>query len=100
MKILEFSNVEEIKFTKVGKNTFSISIKSDIVDKDKSLKNTTFEANLCTIDSNLVISCNDEYSYYNIGEREGMSKSYSIPMDIHLLVDRKTNNLYTITVDD
>lgn len=97
MEVLKFKNIEEIKFTKVGENTYSISIKSDILNQDKHIKNTMFESNLCVIDSSLTLTCHDEYSCYNIGGIEGMGKSYSIPMNIQLLVDKKSNDIFRIT---
>jgi len=92
---LKFGNIEEIKLTRVGENTFSISIKSDIAKDSNILNDGIFEADLCTIDSAIELKCEREFKNCDTGWYGGIFDTYSIPMNIKLLVD-KNLNMFTI----
>lgn len=85
---LKFENIEEIKFTRVGENTYAISIKSDIRKDEDVLRNGIFESDLCVIDSPVELSCEKQFAFYDVGFNKGISEIYSIPMVIKLLAGK------------
>ena len=94
---MTFKNIEEIKFTRVAEDTFSISIKSDARFNKEELKDTVFEATLCKLDSEIVLRCGREYTY--IRADSGLvyeSEYYDIPLNIKLLLNRELNNTFSI----
>ena len=100
MQLINFTNIKEIKFTKIGKNTYSISINSDMINEGGIVQNTVCKLEKCTIDSMLSIKTTIEHSEYDINGRLGMCESYSIPMNINLLINPETENIFTITKED
>ena len=98
--LLSFENIQEIKFTKVGNNIFSINIKSDINSNGEQLKDTVFEAKLCKIDSTLKLKCEKEYVDVQIhSDFTIKSESFSIPINIQLLLNQELNQFFNITKD-
>ena len=96
--MLTLENIEEIKFTKVGNNTFSLTIKSDIDLNKKKLKNTVFEAQLCKIDSRLELKMEKEYTDVQIyNDYFVRSEYFNIPINIRLLLNKELNQFFSIT---
>jgi hypothetical protein len=96
--MMTFGNIEEIKFTKIRNNVFSLHIKSDIDLSGKELENTTFEAQLCKIDPILELKLGKDYTDVKIHDDFIMrSESLSIPMNIQILLDNKLDQFFTIT---
>ncbi len=94
---LTFNNIEEIKFTKIHDNVFSISIKSDIELNGKDIKDTVFKAQLCKIDPTLELKFGREYTDVSIGNEYIIkSESLSIPINVQLLFDRELNEFFSI----
>lgn len=96
-KFLDFRDIKEIKFTRVGDNTYSISIQSDIEMDNKTLKDSIFESRLCTLDSALTLYFQNEYTNAWFGKNPISSKCFSIPLDIKILLDTKEQKFFTIT---
>jgi len=83
-----FENIQEIKFTKVEGNIFSISIQSDIQQQDIIYDNTLFTSQLCKIDSTLELRLDREYTDINLGREITTAETYSIPMKVVLLFNQ------------
>ncbi len=84
----EFENVEEIKFTRVGKDIFSVSINS---------KKSKFEATYCKINPTLELKLCKQYSDIELGDGALLkSESFSIPINIEILLDNKIQQLFKI----
>ena len=83
-----FKNIQEIKFTKVEDNLFSISIQSDIQQQDTMYDNTLFTSQLCKIDPTLELRLNREYADVNLGGKTTTVETYSIPMNVDLLFNQ------------
>jgi len=96
---MQFENIKEIKFTRVGENTFAVSIKSDLRKDNNFLSNAIFESELCVIDSPIRLSCEREFVGYDINCLRGVSETYTIPMTVKLLLD-KNLKMYTIKPDN
>lgn len=96
-KFLDFKDIKEIKFTRVGENTYSISIQSDIEMNNKILENSLFESQLCTLDPTIELQLSTEYTNAWLGEKFMNSKCFNIPLNIKLLLDTKEQNFFTIT---
>jgi len=95
--LLEFKNIEEIKFTRIKNNIFAITINSDIDWNDNYFKGAIFEAKYCKIDSTLEIKMNKEYTNVQIdNDLIVKSETLSIPINIQLLLNRALNNIFTI----
>jgi hypothetical protein len=94
---LEFNNIEEIKFTKVGNNVFSISIKSDIRKDEIDFKNTVFEAQLCKLDPTLELKLGREYTDVETGNGFiTKSETFNIPINIQLLLNNELRYFFTV----
>ena len=93
---MKFINVEEIKFTKVRDNIYSISIKSDIESKSVITKDTIFESSLCRIDSNIELENRIDYYDISANGHRVEKETYSIPFKINLLSKRETEEIFTI----
>lgn len=83
--VLIFRNINEIKFTKIYGNTYSVTINSDIAKDGKEFKNIISDIPICNIDSTLELTLSKNYedfylSKYNIIRDE----SYNIPINIRL----------------
>ena len=90
--LLNFTNIEEIKFTKIKDDLFSVTIKSDITtnSSEENIDNCIFKAGVCKLDSTLSLTVQDEYLYTGLGAKIGQyTKCYEIPMKIKLLLDTK-----------
>lgn len=96
-KFLDFKDIKEIKFTRVGENTYSISIQSDIEMNNKTLKNGLFESQLCTLEPTIELYLQNEYTTAWIDENPISGRCFSIPLNIKLLLDTKEQNFFTIT---
>ena len=101
ISMMAMDNIKEIKFINVGDNTFSISIESDVNFNGKQLKETTFEAQLCKINSTLELKCNKEYSYVRTPSGQVVeSEYYNIPLNIKLLLNRELNEFFSIKKEE
>lgn len=94
---MTFENIEEIKFTIIGEDTFSISIKSDIEFNKEMLKDMVFEAKLCKLDPTFELNCNREYTYVTTPNGCVInSEYYNIPINIQLLLNQELNQFFSI----
>ena len=100
MQNIIFKNIEEIKFTKVGEDTYSISIKSDLESEKMKLNNAIFESSLCKIDSSLSLNLYNNYELYDNGGDRGRGRILSIPIEVKLLPDYESKKLYTIRCEE
>ena len=95
-KFCEFFDIDEIVFKKVGEDVFSMVIKSNINMNDKILKNSFFEAKLCKIDSKLELKMQTEYLDVKIRDPIIKSETFSIPLEIKLLLNKDLQNIFRI----
>jgi|688.fasta_scaffold168898_1 hypothetical protein len=94
---IEFINIDEIRFTRLKNNIFSITIKSDVNKDDLCHKNSLFTAELCQINSTLDLKIEQEYIDVNIHDNYFLkSEIVSIPLNIQVLMDKKLNKFFTI----
>jgi hypothetical protein len=99
-KFLEFNNIEEIKFTRVGEDVFTISIKSDITMNDKDLEDCTFKSELCKLDSSIELRLGTEQTYVNTGYNVVSSQCFNIPLNVNLLLNKDLQNFFTLYTKD
>lgn len=97
-KFLKFENIEEIKFTKVKENVFSISIKSDIECGGEKVENNTFEAGYCKINPTLELILQNETIDVFVNDGSIRSQSFNIPMNVQLLLNPNLKEFFTCKI--
>lgn len=95
-EFLKFNNIQEIIFTKVEDDIFSIKIKSDIEMNEQKLEDNTFEARLCKLEPTLSLVLGSEQVNYNIGGIITKSQTFTIPLNIQLLLNGESKEFFTV----
>ena len=93
--LFTFNNIQEIKFTKVTDDIYSLSIKSDLNSHDITHKNILFNGHLCKLSPYLELKLDREYIHLDLNRRIQTTEALSIPLNIELLYS-KTGEAFTI----
>lgn len=96
-KFLQFHNIQEITFTRVKDDIFTMKVESDVLMNDKALENCIVEAELCVIDPILNMNMRNEEYTYNDGVFCTKSQTFEIPLNIRLLMNKELKEYFTIT---
>lgn len=97
--LFTLENIEQIVLKRVGKDTFAITIKSNITSNDNVIYNSTIEAGYCKLDSQLHICVEDDIVTGDLLGQFVRSHTVSIPMNIRMLTDVKSGEVFNIKTD-